>query len=733
MGRRPLEQWADLVKKVLEYHSGADQTFLENLRQFLVKISQTDSDSMDSLTHGLAVARTLIDLRMDVASISAALLSELVESGQVPLVTVREKFGEDVAFLTEGLTRIRHISARSRSEIQAEEFRKMILAMAKDIRVILIRLAFCLQQMRMAAAKKLTISEQAIREVTETYAPIAHRLGIYWIKNELEDLAFGLRDPVGYGELADAVKKSRKGGEDVVRKVVSILKKLLRKHHIAGQVFGREKHLFSVHSKLDRKNINLDDLYDIIGYRIIVRKKSDCYKVFGMIHGEFHPVPGRFKDYIAMPKSNGYKSLHTVVIGPFGNRIEIQIRTEKMHQVAESGVAAHWTYKEGGLNTKKRSAATGYSWLKRMLEVHQKTDDPSQFLEHVKVDLFPNEIYLFTPNGDIRTLPRGATPVDFAYAVHSAVGDHCKGAKVNGRMVPLKTKLETGDSVEIITAKNQHPNPDWLRFVVTGQAKYRVNRWEKARRREQGIILGRELLNREVQKAGKGLILNSKAIVRGGQIFKTDDEEEFLFQIGTSIIGPMQAVHAIFPETRKDKKERDSGDESREHAAVQVDSPGRARNYVEGSGKTMRLRGILPEMAVSTARCCSPVPGDAIVGIISTGKGIVIHGVECPNLTAMANQPERWIEDIDWQGYSSQSYMTKLRVTAQNQRDALPLVSHAVTMAKGNIVQIKLMDREKDPFVLIMDIEVEGLELLEEIIQQVKDLNFVETVDRMRG
>ncbi|MBF0358934.1 MAG: bifunctional (p)ppGpp synthetase/guanosine-3',5'-bis(diphosphate) 3'-pyrophosphohydrolase [Magnetococcales bacterium] len=723
-----MEQWTELVKQILEYHSGADQAFLERLRLFLVKIPRSDKQG-DSFSRSLAVARTLVELRMDTASIAAALLSDVVESGQVPLQTIKEEFGEDIAFLTDGLTKIVNISSRTRSEIQAEEFRKMILAMAKDVRVILIRLAFCLQQLRLAAANKIELPDKLVRDVLETYAPIAHRLGIYWIKNELEDLAFCIRDPEGYAALDEAVKKSRRGGEDVVRKVISILKKSLRKNNIDAEVFGREKHLFSIHNKLERKKINLDDMYDIIGYRIIVKKKTDCYKVFGMIHGEFSPVPGRFKDYIAMPKSNGYKSLHTVVIGPFGNRIEIQIRTEKMHQVSESGVAAHWTYKEhGGLNTKKRSAATGYAWLKRMLEAHQKTDDPSQFFEHVKIDLFPNEIYLFTPNGDIRTLPRGATPVDFAYAVHSAVGDHCKGAKVNGRMVPLKTPLETGDSVEIITSKTQHPNPDWLRFVVTGQAKYRINRWEKVLRQEQGVALGRELLTRELQKLQQGLSLGGKALMRGAKRFNMSSEKEFLYQVGTSLIGPLQAIHAMFP------KSANGNSNDGTEAKTEKDSKAkRAKNSVSGSGKDMRLHGILPEMAVSAARCCSPVPGDRIVGIISSGKGIVIHGVECPNLGALERYPERWIKDIDWPTFTSEHYITRLRILAQNKRDALSVVSQAVTNAEGNIIQIKVQDRDKDPFMLILDVEVDGVRLLDGISKQIKSLDFVHEVERVRG
>ncbi|MBF0194628.1 MAG: bifunctional (p)ppGpp synthetase/guanosine-3',5'-bis(diphosphate) 3'-pyrophosphohydrolase [Magnetococcales bacterium] len=724
-----MQQWTELVKKILEYHSDADKALLERLRVFLVKIPRSKEQEYN-FNRSLAVARTLVELRMDTASIAAALLSDGVESGQVKLQTIKEEFNDDIAFLADGLTKIIHISSRARSEIQAEEFRKMILAMSKDVRVILIRLAFCLEQLRIAVKENKKLPEKMVKEVMETYAPIAHRLGIYWIKNELEDLAFCLNEPKKYAELGEAVKKSRLGGEDVVKKVISILKKSLRKHHIAAEVVGREKHLSSIYSKLQRKQISLEDMHDLIGYRIIVHKKADCYKVFGMIHSEFSPVPGRFKDYIAMPKSNGYKSLHTVVIGPFGNRIEIQIRTEKMHQTAESGVAAHWTYKErGGLNTKKRSAATGYDWLKRMLEAHQKTDDPSQFLEHVKIDLFPNEIYLFTPAGDIRTLPRGATPVDFAYAVHSAIGDHCKGAKVNGRMVPLKTPLETGDSVEIITSKTQRPNKDWLNFVVTGQAKYRINRWQKELRREQGVALGQEILTRELQKLQKGFALGGKAILRGAKLFNLSSEKEFLFQVGTSLIGPLQAVHAMFPKKDKTNK-NDEPDITQDEEGVKTT---RASNSIGGSGKSMHLKGILPQMAVSVARCCSPVPGDKIVGIISSGKGIVIHGVECPNLVALQDHPERWITDIDWPEFSDKNYIARLRITAHNQRDALLLVSQAVTTAKGNIVQIKYQDRLSDPVVLILDVEVEGKELLAEISKHVNSLPIVKKIERIRG
>ncbi|MBF0127935.1 MAG: bifunctional (p)ppGpp synthetase/guanosine-3',5'-bis(diphosphate) 3'-pyrophosphohydrolase, partial [Magnetococcales bacterium] len=519
-----MEQWTELVNRIHRYHPGADQAFLERLRVFLSNLPKSPLPShvgeLEIPFLPIGIAEILADLRLDVASIAAGLLVDAMAAGWTTLPRIREEFGEDVTFLVERVSRISLLPSRPKNTVQAEEFRKMILSMAKDIRVILVRLAICVWRMRYFASLPANppVCKQSIQDILEIQAPIAHRLGIYWIKNELEDLAFRLLDLERYNALKKEVQLRRKGGADVVQQVVTLLKKHLRKHGIAGQVLGREKHLWSIHNKLIEKNITLDEMYDIIGYRIIVKKKNDCYRALGMIHGEFPPVPGRFKDYIALPKSNGYQSLHTVVIGPFGERIEIQIRNEKMHQVAESGVAAHWTYKERGLESKKYSGSMGYEWLRRMLENHKNEDDVGKFVENVKIDLFPDEIYLFTPAGDVVTLPVGATPVDFAYAVHSEVGDHCQGAKVNGRMVPLHTLLTTGDQVVILTSKTQRPNASWLRFVVTSRAKYRINRWIKIQERERYIGLGRGQLEREVRKAGRGAALGEKLLRKAGGV-----------------------------------------------------------------------------------------------------------------------------------------------------------------------------------------------------------------------
>lgn len=759
-GKVEAQWWAELVERIRGYHPGVDNALLTRLYRRVENLTQPPTspgailpvsllgngsegikqDGMSDRSDGVAapvlgwvvcrpseLAAILVDLRLDMASIAAGLLLEGVSSRRLSLAELRRDFGEDVAFLVEGVTKISMLSARAKAEPQAEELRKMILSMAQDIRVVLVRLAFCLQQVRSMAADQVVPPARLIREILEIYSPIAHRLGIYWIKNELEDLAFKLSQPDVYASLCEQVAVYRQGGADEVRKMVGLLARLLRKHNIEGQVLGREKHLYSIYNKLQRKGGTLDALYDMVGYRILVRKKADCYRVLGMIHGEFRPIPGRLKDYIALPKSNGYQSLHSVVLGPFGQRLEIQIRTEKMHQVAESGVAAHWSYKEG-LHTKKHSGATGFDWLKRMLEQHQNAADPKQFLENVKIDLFPNEIYLFSPKGDIITLPVGATPVDFAYAVHSEVGDHCQGVKINGRLAPLRTVLSTGDVVEIITSRNQHPNPDWLRFVVTGQARYRINRWEKKQSWDQSLALGRELLGREIQKAGHGMMLTEKLMQQAVELFKLPSVDELLVRVGSSVLSPIQVVGRLFPDW-------DRGVHlSKTRSLPVLTKPGaKSGKPDEGGSPSLHLEGLLSEMAVVAARCCSPVPGDHIVGIVTTGKGITLHAQLCPNLDGLRDQPERWIESVDWPEEARRTYLARLRVWASNRRETPTRISQAVAGVKAGIIKIQVQDRDRDPCQFLLDVDVTGLNGLERVMQGLRGVVEVVGVERVLG
>lgn len=719
-----------LIEQVLRYHPGADKSLFNRLFQFI------DSRASDLKTvedgglipfDPLDVVSIVVRLRLDPASVMAGLLIDLVSNRLATIEEIQKAFGEDVSFVVEGVTKISMLSSRAKIEPQAEEFRKMILAMAKDVRVVLVRLALCLQQVRAMYVSKHTPPPRMPREILEIYAPIAHRLGIYWIKNELEDMAFALSQPEVFSSLQQQVAEYRKGGANVVRKVVAILKKQLRKHNISGQVLGREKHIYSIHDKLHRKGGGLEALYDMIGYRIIVRKKADCYRVLGMVHGEFSPIPGRLKDYIALPKSNGYQSLHSVVFGPFGNRIEIQIRTEKMHQVAESGVAAHWNYKEGKkLHTKKNLGATGFSWLKRMLEVHQNADDPGQFLENVKIDLFPNEIYLFSPAGDIITLPMGATPVDFAYGVHSEVGDHCQGAKVNGRIVPLKSTLATGDVVEILTNRKQTPNLDWLRFVVTSQARYRINRWEKMRSRDQSISLGRELLGREIQKTGHGISLTEKLLQRATTEFDLSNQDELLFRLGSSQLSPVVVLNRLFPEWANKGGDRLSSPKSRT-------TPQASKPSAPLASSGLRLEGWLAEMSVMAARCCNPVPGDAIVGVVTTGKGITLHARECPNMEGLKKEPERLIDPVDWPTNPNQNYSARLRVWANNRRETLTRISHSVISSRAGIIKVQIQERHRDPFLVVLELEVADLKGLQQVMQDLRVMVDVVGVERIRG
>ncbi|MBF0285334.1 MAG: bifunctional (p)ppGpp synthetase/guanosine-3',5'-bis(diphosphate) 3'-pyrophosphohydrolase [Magnetococcales bacterium] len=731
-----MSQWKELADRLASYYPDPDLHLLERCRALLESPHPkpaallTGGDAALSAVpyDPFAVAFILTELRLDVASLATGLIAGSVIAREVSVERVRAELGEDVAFLVDGVARISLLAPELKGESQAEDFRKMILAMSKDIRVILVRLAMCLQQVRGVVVSEEPPPERLPTLILDIFAPIAHRLGIHWVKSELEDSAFRLSNPEEFQRVRQFVAERRKsGGEDEVEKVVAGIRKRLQKNGIAGEVYGREKHLYSIWSKLERKNLAIEEVPDLIAYRIIVKKKNDCYRALGMIHSDFKPIPGRFKDYIALPKSNGYQSLHTGVIGPFGSAIEIQIRTRKMHDVAERGVAAHWVYKGGGVAARKGAGSTGYAWLQHLLEEHRNAEDPRQFLENVRIDLFPEEIYVFTPRGAIITLPRGATPVDFAYAVHSEVGDRCQGAKVNGRIVPLRTKLETGDMVMIITGKNQHPSQNWLEFVVTSHAKYRISRWIKVQQREQSLALGRELLDRELRKSGQGVILNEKAIQRGAESFSLKTPDELLQRVAESVISPLQALHRIFPEIL----EKESKENVRKLKGIEIKPPGAERR--EGGGASLRLAGPMTDMVVETARCCMPVPGDRVVGIISTGRGISLHRTECPNLISQAQQhPERLIEEIDWGG-SRQGYTTRLRAMVTNQKGVLAQISKEIAEAKAGVMDVAVRDRDRDPCVLIVEVEVRDREHLELVMARLRALSFVFSMERIKG
>ncbi|MBF0124950.1 MAG: bifunctional (p)ppGpp synthetase/guanosine-3',5'-bis(diphosphate) 3'-pyrophosphohydrolase [Magnetococcales bacterium] len=727
-----MQQWSQLVSSLLTYDPDVDPAWLNRVYDFVRQLPRRrkEAATVELSCSPLAVAATVLRLRLDAESIAAGLLIDGVQQGLIDLQQVREQASPEVAGIIEGVRRVASVMSRAKSDIQAEDIRRMVLAVAGDIRVLLVRLAVSLHQARTAAALPQLPShcDRIATSILDIYAPIAHRLGIYWIKNELEDVGFQLRWPEEYRDLRDKVAEQYQGGAVVVRKVTAILRKKLHKHGLTGEVYGRQKHLYSIWTKLQRKGVTIDDLYDLVAYRVIVKKKPDCYRVLGLLHSEFRPLPGRFKDYIALPKSNGYQSLHTVVFGPYDNRIEIQIRTDKMHEVAESGVAAHWSYKTktGGLEQHKIESADGYAWLQQMLSIHQQVDDPGQFLENIKLDLFPEEIYLFTPAGEIITLPRSATPIDFAYAVHSEVGNRCHGCKINGRMVPLRTRLNTGDTVEILTSKNHTPTTNWLEFVVTGKARYWITRWLKVKQRDLSVTMGREILEREIRKSGQGILLNDKVLQQAAASLQITTVEDLLFQVGIGRLSPLSVLHRMFPELLARAEQK---------SALKGKAPTAAEKTERRAVKeeAAALVGLLPNMAVHAARCCSPVPGDPIVGIITTGKWITIHIESCPNLASLATQPERWLRGVGWPVGWKNSHVARLRLMVRNQRGVLVQVSQAVSEAKASILATHLRDRQREPCLLMLEIEVQDRDHLESVMRVIQGLPVIVGVERVCG
>jgi len=513
----------DILEKIRAFNSDADLDTVRKAYVFSAKVhqGQVRLSGEPYLTHPMEVAYILVQLKMDVPTIVAGLLHDTLEDTLTTIEELHTVFGKEVAGLVDGITKIGKITFQTREERQAENFRKMLLAMARDIRVILVKLADRLHNMRTLHFQPEARQRKIAQETLDIYAPLANRLGISWIKGELEDLAFRYLQPEIFYDLVAKVAKRKKEREQYIEEVKNQIRNKLQEHDIEGEVSGRSKHLYSISLKMERQGIDFDQVYDLIAFRIIVESVRECYAVLGMIHATWKPIPGRFKDYIAMPKANLYQSLHTTVIGPYGERVEVQIRTDEMHRIAEEGIAAHWKYKEGkapnGVGSRDDNR---FRWLRQLLEWQQELKDSREFMDTVKVDLFPEEVYVFTPKGEVKELPRGATPIDFAYAIHTDVGQRCVGGKVNGKLVPLRTELNNGDIVEVLTSPNQTPSKDWLKWVRTSKARNKIRHWIKSEQRERSIAIGRELLEKELRKYGfslnrAGKLLRSHGAVQG--------------------------------------------------------------------------------------------------------------------------------------------------------------------------------------------------------------------------
>lgn len=668
---------------------------------------QTRKSGEPYIHHPMEVAHILAGLHLDSRSIVAAILHDTIEDTETAKAHIASEFGEDVAELVDGVSKISQIEFQSKEEEQAENFRKMMLAMTRDIRVIIIKLADRLHNMRTIGALPLNKRRAIARETIDIYAPIAKRLGVRQWATELEDLSFSVLQPMRYRVLANAMGKRHGNRKAIVERINEAIVEQLKQEGVDGEVTGREKNVYSVYRKMREKGLSFEKVHDLYGFRIIVDRVDTCYRVLGIIHNLYKPIPGRFKDYIAIPKTNGYQSLHTVVFGPYSVSIEVQIRTRDMHHVAEVGVAAHWLYKSGE-EPSDRAHETALQWLKNLLEIQQKAGNPREFLEHLKVDLFPDEVYVFTPGGEIKKLPRGATAIDFAYDVHTDVGSHAVGARVNHRLVPLRSELRNGDHVEILTSEWSRPNPVWLDHVLTGKARANIRSFLKNQQHHESVAFGERLLERALQGFGT----NMESLVDGQKqtlldVLKLDSWDSLLSAIG---LGNRQApivARQLLPE---------SGEESRQDHDR---APAVAISGTEG-------------VVVNFARCCRPIPGDPVLGFLTAGRGIVVHTEDCPNVAEYRKQPERWI-DIHWDPAPEGVYPVNLRIESTNQRGVLANVAATISDHEANIDSVSFDDRDGSYTTMHFTIEVRDRKHLADIMRSIRSKQAVVRVNRTKG
>ncbi len=706
----------DILDRALSYNPEADLEVVKRAYVFSAKVhqGQVRLSGEPYLVHPIEVAGVLTDLRMDVDSIGTGLLHDVVEDAWTDLEQIERIFGKEISFLVDGVTKISQISFSSSEKKQAENLRKMIVAMTKDVRVILIKLADRLHNMRTLEYHEEDRRVKIAQETRNIYAPLAQRLGINWLKSELEDLSFMHLNPERYYRLAKRIAKSRKEREKYIEEVEGIVKGILTKSGVPAEVSGRSKNLFSINQKMEKYDLDFDQVYDIIAFRVMVGSIKECYQALGIIHSHWKPVPKRFKDYIAMPKANGYQSLHTTVIGPRGERVEIQIRTEQMHRVAEAGIATHWKYKEGKVIQEKGDWE--FAWLRQLLEWQQEVPDASEFLDTVKIDLFPNEVYVFTPRGDVKEFPRGATPVDFAYSVHTDIGNHCAGAKLSGKIVSLKTELKNGDIVEIITSPTKSPNRDWLRFAKTSRAKAKIRQWISRAERERKSALGRELLEKDFRKHG----LNLSKLIRSGEVKRVARErnykevESLIVAVGTGVIPPSQ-ISKRFVRAEDFQSEKAS-------ALQKV-----LRKPAKRSPTAISIKGV-DDIMVRFGKCCNPLPGDNVIGFITRGRGVTVHKTDCP--WALESDQERRLE-VQWDLREQSVRPVKIKVVCVDQPGMLAQITHSISSVDVNIQHAKIQTTMDKTAIGIFELNVRDTSHLRSVIRSVEKIGGVISVERL--
>jgi GTP pyrophosphokinase len=710
---------SDIIDKVSEHNPDADIDIIDRAYIYSARVhdGQMRLSGEPYLTHPLEVAGILADMKLDPVSIAAGLLHDVIEDTHSTEEEIKEIFGQEVVHIVSGVTKISILSFNSSQARQAESIRKMILAMADDIRVILIKLADRLHNMRTLQFQKESKRKRIAQETLDIYAPLASRLGIYWIKNELEDISYKYIYPEEYSNIEKLISKDKKESDKYIEKVKNLIKEKMDENNLKCKILGRYKNISSIYQKMVKQNLPFEEVYDIIAFRIILDTVSDGYKALGLIHSLWKPVPKKIKDYIASPKPNMYQALHTTVIGPFGERIEIQIRTWDMDKVAKSGIAAHWSYKEG--KDVDESISKKFAWIQNLVENQKIFRNPDEFLENVRIDLFPDEIYVFTPNGEIKSLPRGATPVDFAYQIHTEVGSQCTGAKVNGRIVPLKHELQTGNIVDIITTKNHHPSKDWLNFVKTVKARSRIRQWIKTQEKDRSITLGREMCEKAFRKYRLNFheLLKSEDMDRVVEHFGFKTADDLITSVGYGKVTPLQIIRKIVP---KPETEED-------HESIFNKIIGRVRKKKPRAG--VIVKGV-DDILIRFGKCCQPVPGDAITGYITIGHGVTVHRTNCIN--ALKMNPERQI-DIEWNKDVTETYPVKICVSSSDRVGLLADIAANISKSGANILNATTETRENKIVDSFFTLAVEDVEHLDRVVSAIKKVKLVHDVKRVHN
>ena len=708
----------DIIDKITEYYPDVDLDIIDRAYIYSARVhdGQVRLSGEPYLSHPLEVAGILTDMKLDVVSVAAGLLHDVVEDTHATIEEIHEMFGKDVSHIVSGVTKLSVLPFSSGSQArQAESIRKMILAMADDIRVIFIKLADRLHNMRTLKFHSPKKKAKIARETLDIYAPIAGRLGIYWIKKELEDASFMYIQPDEYFKIEQLVNKDKEEGEKYIETVKDLIKKKMDEHNLECEVLGRYKYFYSIYKKMLSQNLEFEDVYDIIAFRIILDTVPHCYEALGVIHSLWKPVAKKFKDYIGVPKPNMYQSLHTTVIGPFGERIEIQIRTWDMDKVAKSGIAAHWSYKEG-LHLDEKTTKT-FSWIQNLVENQENFKNPDEFLENVRIDLFPDEVYVFTPRGEIKTVANGATPVDFAYLIHTEVGNQCVGAKVNGRIVPLQYELKTGDTVEISTSKKSHPSKDWLNFVKTVKARSRIRQWIKTQEKERSITLGREMCEKAFRKyrLNFNTLLKSEEMEKVVEHFGFKHMDDLIASVGYGKITPLQIIRKVEPKP----------DEKEDSASFLDKIISRVKKKKPKTGVT--VKGV-DDILIKFGKCCQPVPGDSIIGYITRGYGVTVHRTSCVN--AMKMSPERQI-DVEWSVDTADTYPVKILVRSYDRVGLLADITANISKNGANILSANTETRQSTIVDSLFTIAVESTDHLNKVLSAIRKVKHIQDVRRI--